>query len=76
MALQKVLESEFPEQLQVIVKEDVDKTGRFEVSIVQINRLIHSKSSKGQVRCDQHICSTAGEVQRVVDQIQEYLDSQ
>lgn len=75
-ALQRVLESEFPYQLQVTVKKDFEKTGRFEVSIVSINKLIHSKILKGQVRCDQYICNTPAEVQQVVDQIQDYLDSQ
>jgi hypothetical protein len=43
-------------------------TGNFEVTIVEANRLIHSKSTRGQGKC-----STKPEVDAVIGQVGAYL---
>lgn len=62
------LEREFPGQLNIIKKSDPRTTGRFEVTIVSANKLIHSKDKRGQGRCE-----SAAEQQLVIDQINEFL---
>lgn len=56
--------------LNIIKKRDQGITGRFEVTIVPIQMLIHSKATKRQ-----GVCTNSREVQAVIDQIYEYLDS-
>eukprot|EP01038_Epipyxis_sp_PR26KG_P010001 gene10001-13456_t len=65
-----VLDDTFPGQLNIIGLKDPRTTGNFEVTIVPINKLIHSKTSRGQGKCQ-----TDSEIQAVIEQIAEYLDS-
>lgn len=56
--------------MKVIKKADPRTSGRFEVTIVAANKLIHSKDTRGQGKAE-----NAAERQAIIDQIQEYLDS-
>jgi len=50
--------------------EDPGTTGNFEVTLVETGALLHSKTNRGQGKCQ-----SPAEVQAIVDQIQDYLDS-
>jgi len=67
--LSEVLEGEFGDDVDVSFIKDEGKTDRFEVSILNNSKLIHSKlAGKGR-------CETAEEKQEVIDAIQEYIDN-
>jgi len=70
-ALKEQIEEEFGDDVKVTCTEDPCTTGNFEVTIVESGKLIHSKSTRGQGKCE-----TAEQVQLVIDQIQEYLDQE
>ncbi len=69
-ALGAELDKEFPGQLNIIKKPDPRTSGRFEVTIVPANQLIHSKDTRGQGKAD-----NAAERQKIIDQIAAYLES-
>ena len=64
------LESEFDDDVMVIASPDEGRTGRFEVSLQQSGKLVHSKDTRGQGKCD-----STSEQQAVIDAIQEYIDN-
>lgn len=71
VALQGQLEKEFSkEDLEVTFLQDFGTTGNFEVFITNNNSLIHSKTTKGQGRCQ-----SQAEVSAVIENIHEYLES-
>mmetsp|Transcript_16461 Transcript_16461/g.29148 ORF Transcript_16461/g.29148 Transcript_16461/m.29148 type:complete len:88 (+) Transcript_16461:27-290(+) len=70
-SLKGQLENEFGNDISFIPSEDKGATGNFEITIVETGKLIHSKTTRGQGRCEK-----ASEVQAVVDEIQAVLDSQ
>jgi len=47
-----VINAEFGEEVQVVPIMDPGATGNFEVVIKEADRLIHSKSTNGQGRCE------------------------
>eukprot|EP01032_Pedospumella_encystans_P021607 gene21607-24502_t len=62
------LDDEFPGQLEIVGKEDRGTTGNFEVVIKSTYELIHSKSKRGQGKCQ-----TPAEREAVFDKIREHL---
>ena len=71
LALQKKLRDEFTtDDLEITFLQDFGTTGNFEVFIENNNSLIHSKSTKGQGRCENQ-----SEVSAVIEHINEYLES-
>ena len=69
-ALEDRLYQVFGNQIEVIGKKDSDYTHRFEVTIVPINKLIHSKATRGQ-----KFCNSLEEQTAVINEIQNYLNS-
>ena len=71
LALQKKLRDEFTtDDLEITFLQDFGTTGNFEVFIENNNSLIHSKSTKGQGRCENQT-----EVSAVIEHVKEYLES-
>lgn len=64
------LEAVFGDRISFIQTEDPGVTGRFEVVLRNTGELLHSKKTRGQGRCED-----PREVQALVDQIQQFLDS-
>ena len=62
--------AEFGDDVKVGFIKDEGSTGNFEVTLEQTGALIHSKSTKGQGRCE-----TSAETQLVIDQVKEYLEN-
>ncbi len=50
--------------------KDSKTTGNFEVVIAETNQLIHSKSTRGQGKCE-----TKAETNAVIDQVRTFLES-
>ncbi|GBG30620.1 Selenoprotein W [Hondaea fermentalgiana] len=69
-ALKQQLEEEFGDDVKVVGQEDPGTTGNFEVTLTETGDLLHSKSTRGQGKCQ-----SAAEVQAIVDKIQDFLDS-
>jgi predicted Rdx family selenoprotein len=65
------LEDEFGSDVQVKSVRDPGTTGRFEVTIVEGHKLIYSKATKGQQKCE-----SSSDRANVIGQIREFLDSQ
>ena len=53
----------------MVAKADEGATGNFEVVLEQTGTLVHSKTTRGQGRCED-----AKETQGVIDAVKEYLD--
>jgi hypothetical protein len=69
-ALSQSLRSTFSERELVLVPiEDRGTTGRFEIIIKNTGELIHSKSTRGQGRCDR-----PGETEAVAAAIGNYIN--
>ena len=64
----RALKEEFGDDLEMSAIADPGTTGNFEV--VLEGELIHSKSTMGHGKC-----TTAEEVQKIIDQCQEVIDS-
>ena len=68
--LKAVLEQEFGDDVEIIDRVDDGKTGNFEVRIQQTGDLVHSKTTRGQGRCE-----SSAEQQQVIDAIKDYIDN-
>ncbi|CAK9062863.1 Selenoprotein W, partial [Durusdinium trenchii] len=64
-ALAAELREEFGDAVKVVPREDPGVTGNFEVTLVETGELIHSKTKRGQGKCE-----SAAEVQAIVDKVQ------
>jgi selT/selW/selH-like putative selenoprotein len=63
------LEDAFPGKVKVIAKKDPGTTGNFEVFLPN-GELIHSKSKKGQGKCE-----SEEEREAVIEQVRAFVDS-
>lgn len=68
--LKAQLVAKFGDRIRLTPTEDRGVTGRFEVVLSNTGDLLHSKRHRGQGRCED-----PREVQALIDQIQQYLDS-
>lgn len=68
--LKDKLLKEFGDRIRFTPTEDRGVTGRFEVVLRNTGDLLHSKKHRGQGRCEDQ-----REVQALIDQIQQFLDS-
>ena len=66
-----MLKEEFEGIIGVQFIEDAGKTGNFEVTLVETGKLLHSKSIGGKGKCESN-----KERGVLIEQIQEYLDTQ
>ncbi|KAJ1401380.1 hypothetical protein B484DRAFT_437834 [Ochromonadaceae sp. CCMP2298] len=64
------LDDAFPGLLTITATKDPGTTGNFEIVIKNTGELIHSKTTRGQGRCEKQ-----KEVDDVVAKIQAYMDS-
>lgn len=62
------LDDAFPGQLKIVGVKDAGTTGNFEVFIEATGELIHSKTQRGQGRCE-----TEDERDAVIEKIRAYL---
>eukprot|EP01040_Poterioochromonas_malhamensis_P008588 gene8588-9293_t len=69
--LASALQTEFGADIQVKSVPDKGTTGRFEVTIVPEGKLIYSKATRGQSKCE-----SAHDREEVISQIREYMDAQ
>ena len=68
--LKAQLVEKFGDRIRFVKTEDPGVTGRFEVVLLNTGKLLHSKKTRGQGRCED-----PREVKAVIDQIQQYLDA-
>jgi hypothetical protein len=69
--LEDILQQEFGDQVQVVAQRDPRVSGRFEVTIMNNGKLIHSRATRRQGLCD-----TPAEQKAVVAEIRAFLESQ
>ena len=67
--LKAAVETQFPGKVNVLPIRDEDLTGNFEVTLVETQQLIHSKTKKGMGRCE-----SPEERERLFAIVQLYLD--
>ena len=67
--LKSAIENRFPGQVNVLPVRDEDLTGNFEVTLLETQQLVHSKSKKGMGRCE-----SPEERERLFAIVQLYLD--
>ena len=66
-----MLKEEFEGIVGVHFIEDAGKTGNFEVILLETGKLLHSKTNGGKGKCESN-----KERGVLIEQIQEYLDTQ
>ena len=69
-ALTPVLEAEFPGQIKISPLKDPGTTGNFEITLMETGELIHSKSKRGQGKCESN-----SERAALCEKIRTYLDA-
>jgi hypothetical protein len=48
----EVLKAEFSDGVTVVEEKDPERTGNFEITLLNTGALLHSKSTKGQGKCE------------------------